>query len=277
MGLVRCAMQLIISRLVGQTRMKRWLPAAASLAGLDLLIVAYNHIGILNYSDETVSGECFLVSTVLKDRLAGVPKPVLFDVGANVGKYSKMLQQEFPCSQIYAFEPNGSTFAMLSKNINGNVELIEAGLGSEEMVKQLYTYSDSANSTHASVYKDVFKGLHRTEGIVSVDFRMTTVDHFCAERGIERIDFIKIDTEGNELDTLKGAARMLSEKRIGMIQFEFGECDVFSRVFLKDFYDVLPDFEIYRLNFNSLIPMANYHATNEIFRFQNIIAIRKGF
>lgn len=276
MGIIRYTLRLIVSRLIGQKRIKKLLPVAAGLAGLDLLTIAYNSIGILNCGDAAVSGERFLISTVLKDKLAGVPRPVLFDVGANIGKYSKMLFKEFPCSDIYAFEPNSNTFALLSQDLKGSVELVNAGLGSEEKVKQIYTYSDSTTSSHASVYKEVFEVFHRAEGIISMDFTMTTLDKFCADREIKRIDFIKIDTEGNELDVLRGAARMLSEKRIGMIQFEFGECDVFSRVFLRDFYDILHDFDIYRLNSNSLIPMTKYVSTNEIFRFQNLIAIHKG-
>ena len=62
-----------------------------------------------------------------------------------------------------------------------------------------------------------------------------------------------------------------------IIQFEFGECDIFSRVFLRDFYDVLADYHIYRLDSDRLIPLFEYEAANEIFRYQNFIAVRKNF
>jgi hypothetical protein len=104
---------------------------------------------------------------------------------------------------------------------------------------------------------------------------MTTVDRFCKEKGLAAIDLLKIDTEGCELQVLKGASEMLSGGRVKVIQFEFGECNVFSRVFLRDFYEVLPGFRMYRLDSNGLIPLPSYESTNEIFRFQNIIAISK--
>jgi hypothetical protein len=104
---------------------------------------------------------------------------------------------------------------------------------------------------------------------------MTTVDKFCKEKGVDRIDLLKIDTEGCELQVLKGAQEMLSGGYIKVIQFEFGECNVFSRVFLRDFYEVLAGFRLFRLDSERLVPLPAYEPTNEIFRFQNIIAINK--
>ncbi|HXG75415.1 MAG TPA: FkbM family methyltransferase, partial [Gaiellaceae bacterium] len=47
-------------------------------------------------------------------------------------------------------------------------------------------------------------------------------DTFCAERGIEQINYLKIDTEGADLEVLKGASRMLAENRIDLVQVEAG-------------------------------------------------------
>lgn len=68
---------------------------------------------------------------------------------------------------------------------------------------------------------------------------------------------------------------MLSEGRIGIIQFEFGECHVFARTFMRDFYKILQDYRFFRLDTNNLIALGNYSVHHEIFRFQNIVAIHR--
>ena len=52
----------------------------------------------------------------------------------------------------------------------------------------------------------------------------TTVDEICKKGNIEIIDYLKIDTEGAELDILKGSIGKLQEHKIHYIQFEYGGC-----------------------------------------------------
>src|SRR6185436_3522307 len=87
------------------------------------------------------------------------------------------------------------------------------------------------------------------------------------------VDFLKIDTEGNELKVLKGAQSLLQKNAIRAIQFEFNEMNVVSRVFLRDFYDILAGYTFYRLLPDGLLPLGRYSARNEIFAFQNIFAV----
>jgi hypothetical protein len=66
---------------------------------------------------------------------------------------------------------------------------------------------------------------------------------------------------------------MINGGNIKIIQFEFNEMNIVSRVFLKDFYQILKAYKIYRLCETELIPLFHYDSINEIFKFQNIIAI----
>jgi hypothetical protein len=72
-------------------------------------------------------------------------------------------------------------------------------------------------------------------------------------------------------------AELLQENRIDIIQFEFGEMNIASRVFFKDFYDLLSgQYHLYRLLPNGLLPLEPYNARrHEIFIYQNIIAINR--
>jgi len=266
-----------IAKLAGANRIRNMISAIANIAGIDLLLLAYNNIGILNCQNSNVSGEYFLANKVLKKNLGSFNRPVIFDVGANIGKYSLMMFKELPHAQIYAFEPNRNSFEQLVRNVDNVAICFNTGLGSEDKTEKIFTYSNNLASSHASAYKEMFHKFHRTGDIVGIDIQMTTIDSFCKLKYITNIDFLKIDTEGNELNVLKGAEKMLAEGRIKIIQFEFGECDIFSRVFLKDFYTILADYNIYRLDSERLIPLFEYDVANEIFRFQNFVAIRKDF
>ena len=262
-------------KLVGEKWIKRVIPALAYFAGLDLLVLAYNEVGILKCENEMVSGEHFLISKILKNNLKNIANPVIFDVGANIGKYSLLLAKTFPQAKIYSFEPNQNTFSHLKINVGKEVNCVNLGMGAEDKTATIYTYSNNLTSSHASIYKDLFSTFHNTNDVVELDFQMTTIDNFCKLENVTCINFLKIDTEGNEYNVLKGAIESISARKIKIIQFEFGECDVFSRVFLQDFYTILTEYKIYRLDSNRLIPLFEYKSTNEIFRFQNFIAVRK--
>lgn len=264
-----------IFRAAGKEQAAKAIRTIAAAAGIDLLLLAYNEIGILKCENEDRTGEKFFVHKYLKGRLDGKASPVLFDVGANVGKYSGMLREAFPNAKIYAFEPNINAFRLLEENIRGKAECLNLGMGSGQKSGKLYNYTGTPASSHASSFQEMFTLFHKADNLAEIEFEMTSVDGFCMERKIDDIDLLKIDTEGFELEVLKGAQGMLAGGRVKVIQFEFGECNVFSRVFLRDFYEVLRDFNIFRLDSQRLIPLPSYEPVNEIFRFQNMVAVHK--
>jgi len=124
------------------------------------------------------------------------------------------------------------------------------------------------------LHGELFTLLHKPENIRSFEVELDTLDNYCENQKLSFIDFIKIDTEGNELAVLQGARQMIATGGLPFIQFEFNEMNVISRSFLKDFYKVLEGYEFFRLMPNGLFPLGAYNAGNEIFAFQNIIALR---
>ena len=249
----------------------------ARLTRADLLYTAYNEIGILNYENCDVSGEMYLITDVLRKRLSDTDKPIMFDVGANVGDITLILRKTFPEAEIWAFEPNPHAYRQLVNAVSHlNVKCLNVGMGKNQGTDQLYVPdTHDLFSCHATSYKGKIEEYDPDSELVTIDFRMETLDSFCNDHQVKAVDFLKIDTEGNELDILQGAEKMLSEGRIRIIQFEFGECDVYSRTFLKDFYELLPDYQFARLAPRRLIPLGKYSTSNEIFRFQNIVAFHR--
>lgn len=208
---------------------------------------------------------------------------MVFDVGANTGSYSIQIKKLFPKAKIFSFEPNPTIFKILKNNIGKeNIKAFNIGFSSKKGKSKLWDFADDAKlkhtqptSTLSSVYKDVITEYHKQKP-KSYSVRLETLDDFAIKNKIKEIDFLKIDTEGSELEILEGAKNLLSKNKIRVIQFEFNEMNVFSRVFFKDFIDLLDNYKLYRLIPNGLLPIENYQPKlHEIFAFQNIIAINK--
>jgi FkbM family methyltransferase len=173
-----------------------------------------------------------------------------------------------------AFEPVARTFEVLRATLaKTTVKCCSIGLSDAEGEAVIYDYEQMIGSEHASLFPGVLKDLHRAETIKETNVPLITLDAYCCAESILAIDFLKIDTEGNELNVLKGSRAMIQKNAIRAIQFEFNEMNVFSRVFLKDFYDILRGYSFYRLLPRALLPLGRYSSRNEIFAFQNILAL----
>lgn len=270
------SVRFILSSIIGEKNVKKIITLISDIFNINLMMLAYNNQGIFLGCPSSENGETFLISKVLKKYFDLNDKPTLFDIGANVGNYSQMMHEVFPSAIIYAFEPNEAAFQKLKLNINNStINSFNIGMGSEEKKALLYCNLDDLSGAHSSIHKRVFDDIHSVNEVAHMEFQMTTIDNFCFSKQIKNIDFLKIDTEGSEYDVLKGASSMLENGEISIIQFEFNQMNIISRVFLKDFYDVLSGYNIYRLNSNNLIPIFDYGTINEIFLFQNLIAIHK--
>lgn len=232
-------------------------------------------LGVFNYQTFRISGERFLIRKLLPRLLDGTPAPVMFDVGANEGNFSIELMEQFPRAFLYSFEPHEQTFKRLAERIGERCRTFNFGLGDEAGLMKLYdTESHGEGTSHASLYAEVVADIHH-RSISSTDVVVRKLDDVVEELAVDRIDFLKIDTEGNELSVLKGAQRLLFESRVGVIHFEFNEMNVVSRCFMRDFSNLLNEYRLFRLLPNALLEIGNTPTLSEIFGFQNIIAINK--
>lgn len=239
---------------------------------------AYGEMGILKYANSEISGESFVINKILPSLLSqSTCSPLtMFDIGANVGRYSLELNCAFPDACIFSFEPNPHAFKQLERSsVNiAQIRPFEIGFDAVKTKTTINVYSDDLASSHGTLYQKVLTDIHERINTVSFDVSLQRVDDFARGKGISHIDFLKIDTEGNEFSILKSAENMIHMDSIDVIQFEFNEMNIISRVFFKDFYDLLNDrYEIFRLNSNHLIPLQKYNSSMEIFKFQNILAV----
>jgi len=122
----------------------------------------------------------------------------VLDIGANVGVTALYFSQIFPNAQIYAFEPAPDNFAVLARNV-ANCERIRAfnfGLGANDATLELFASDNPVNfggySLHAAG-SDTSK---------KVSIAVRRVASVLEEISVEKVDVIKIDTEGAEWDIL---------------------------------------------------------------------------
>jgi FkbM family methyltransferase len=159
----------------------------------------------------------------------------IVDVGANVGQSATYYAKAFGDATVYSFEPVGSTFAQLKANTRGEkrIRCFEQGLGAHEHEATIRLTCP----TQSSLLNAASDGDSR-ENTATVS--ITTGDAWAAAQGVGSIDLLKIDTEGYDLEVLKGFAGMLSR---GKIKAVLVECE-FDRVTVEPHGNF---FELYRL------------------------------
>ena len=147
---------------------------------------------------------------------------VFFDVGANDGGTSLKAVRQFPGAKIFAFEPHPEVFLRLAEATkeHASIHPVQVALGVKAGDQVMHTYKESLiNSLVPNARFPVRFG----EKSSPITVKCTTVDLFCAERKIEKIDVLKIDAEGFDLEVIKGADAMLKKGAVSFVYFEFND------------------------------------------------------
>jgi FkbM family methyltransferase len=155
-------------------------------------------------------------------RAWSVPIQTIFDVGANIGQSSLQYSAVFPEARVYAFEPLPETAAALREATAAlpNLTVVETALGPNVGTAEFFVHDLSVfnslvpDNPFAVRYGCVGQGRQCP---------VVTLDHFCGENRIERIDLLKIDTEGYDLPILQGAVRLLESGAIKFVFVEFND------------------------------------------------------
>jgi len=151
-------------------------------------------------------------------------QPVIFDVGANRGQTTARYRTLFPAATIHAFEPVTEFFHECRRKTlgDGRVILNNVALG----------VADGEISFHETIAGQSSSALQQSDLIpyywaagdytVSRSYLVKTrsIDSYCQEAKIPKIDLLKLDTEGFELNVLKGASGLLRASQIRVIYSE---------------------------------------------------------
>lgn len=145
--------------------------------------------------------------------------PTFLDIGANTGSYALLpvADKNLKC---YAFEPNPKAYEVLTENItlNGLSEHVipyNNGMWDESMTLELKIPLDTTDSGLSTFGNspDRFRYDNKDGNFETHKIVCKTIDNFVNEMGIQKVDAIKIDTEGSELNILKGGEKTLIEQK----------------------------------------------------------------
>lgn len=145
---------------------------------------------------------------------------VFFDIGANVGAYIYLLEDQLKAKNIFAFEPNPDLFIRL-KRIFPGINLSDVALSDTDGEAEFKIPVLNGKAVHT---RGTLQTENREDGESSSRIQKVKVmplDDWCELNRIDRIDFIKIDVEGNELHTLRGAEKSIRRFRpVLMVEIE---------------------------------------------------------
>lgn len=202
--------------------------------------------------------------------------PVIFDVGANIGEWSVLMQKYQPQARLFLFEPSQECVAQLFAKHIPNATVIGKACSHQSGTADFYAASptDGSASLHARGESYFADSTYKVSQVPT-----TTIDEIMHLEGLEAIDFLKMDVEGHEYSVLEGAAEALKNRRIRALSFEFGGGNINSRIFFRDFWNLLTSsgFQIYRVTpCGRLLHIDHYYEDQEYFRgVSNYVCVLK--
>jgi FkbM family methyltransferase len=126
---------------------------------------------------------------------------VVLDIGSNIGNHAIYFSKVCKAAAVYAFEPMKVTYGILQKNIELNsattVKPHNIAIGAHETSGEISRYS-SSNMGGAEI-RVTGKGAYEVRPLDSFNF--------------EKVDFVKIDVEGSQLDVLRGGKNVIQKHK----------------------------------------------------------------
>jgi len=170
-------------------------------------------------------------------------KKIIFDVGCYRGNFTKnFINNEKKInvkSNFFLFDPNPNVKNYLQLMLKDkNIKYFNLALDDSNIQKKFYLnkFFEPSGSSLKTFNKDdkkwantrkiffqILQPFKKIDNFSEIIVQTQTLDNFCRETSITNIDVLKIDTEGNELNVLKGAEKLLSKNKIKLIYVEISE------------------------------------------------------
>jgi FkbM family methyltransferase len=199
-----------------------------------------------------------------------------FDVGAARGDWTAIALAANPNLKVHCFEPTSRRTKILqARNFGGRVVLNQLGLGAEAGTAKIF-YNASGGSN--SLYPQRYEGDAPYDAADVETVTIATIDSYCRERGIDHIDFVKMDIEGYEMAAIRGAERMLRAGSIDILQFEYSYVFLDAGTSLMRLMaymrDINPDYVFHKIYPDGAQPIHTYRHTLDNFKTQNWAIIK---
>tara|TARA_B100000780_G_C20980347_1_gene391714 strand:- start:62 stop:823 length:762 start_codon:yes stop_codon:yes gene_type:complete len=199
-------------------------------------------INILGFDLKRLDPE---IKTIDLDKLLKIKlpeNPVIFDVGGNRGQSIERFKKIFNNPIIHSFEPIKSEFDYMANRFSreNNIFLNNFALGDKIEDKEFNITAKTATSSFNKITEGTKWLKHRSkqykttekEYVVKIEkVKVTTLDHYCKNKNIQKIDLLKIDTQGYEDKVLEGSLNTIKSNHVGVVLTEI----IFDQVYDKHF------------------------------------------
>mgnify|MGYP001228589029 FL=1 len=187
------------------------------------------------------------LSKILKD-ITFYKCPTIFDVGGNEGESIDFFLNLFDNPKIYSFEPETKSYQKLLKKYGKNktINLFKFAFGNKKEELKLKINVKSSTSTLSKInvkskyYYLKSLILNRSKNNVFLGeekVKVKKIDDFFYQKKIKTIHILKIDTEGFELNVIKGAKKVMKKTKIIIIEFQLN--DMYLNYYPKKIDDFL--------------------------------------
>jgi FkbM family methyltransferase len=167
-------------------------------------------------------------------RLAGDDVRVIFEVGAADGRDAAVYTARCPNADVHAFEPLPANFKKLAQRASNEprIKAINKAVSDTNGKAEFHvTALDDASSLLAPTTTGATFDKY-TKQVGTINIETITLDNYCIDNNIDRIDLLKMDAQGAELKILNGAAKLLDKRSISVIFTEVNFVDIYVGIAL---------------------------------------------
>lgn len=139
-----------------------------------------------------------------------IQNPVIFDIGAHIGTWSRLALSIFPNVKIYAFEPIKSNFKKLTENLKhfSSCELFNIAVGAANH-KSLINVTNITDASSILALEEYTINKYDLSISNNEEIEIFSLDWFILQNNITRPNVLKLDIQGFELEALKGASQII--------------------------------------------------------------------
>src|SRR5690242_3388359 len=200
----------------------------------------YMHARADSLNVMAANGETLMQEQLLRACVNNRIRPVIFDIGANVGEWSLSLLKAYENLEmengmdLHCFEPVPATVEVLNRRLLSpsdsiSLRIVPVALSCEVGTADMFIVGDKAgtNSLHHNGTGDNCR----------ISVPLTTADAYCLQQAIPLVHYVKCDAEGHDAEVFSGAFSLLCAEKILTFQFEYNHRWVYSRHFLRDIFE----------------------------------------